>query len=67
LVLLLAGIITESRPYSAICAILLNLAAIGLVVIRIRPPKDLWEAALFVPALMAIAGCGWIAIGAWRR
>ena len=61
LVLLLAGIITESRPYSALGALLLNLAALGLVVFRIRPPKDLWEAVFFAPVLIAMAGFGWIA------
>ena len=63
LVLLLAGIITESRPYAAACALLLNLLALGLVLWRLRVPTDLWEAALFVPALLALAGFSWLALG----
>src|SRR5947207_3405662 len=41
LCLLLAGIITESRRYAALCAILLNVAALGLVLFRIGTPKDI--------------------------
>ena len=66
LILLLAGIITESRPYSAVCLLLLNLVALGLVLFRISPPQEIGQVVFFLPVLVAMIGLGWIAFAWWR-
>ena len=66
LLLLLAGIITESRPYAALCSLLLNLVALGLVVFRMGPLQDASQAIFFLPVLLALAGFGWIAFARWQ-
>jgi hypothetical protein len=67
LILLVTGIITESRPYAALCALLLNLIALGLVLFRIGSPEDLSQAAFFLPVLLAIVGFSWIALALWPQ
>jgi len=63
LVLLLAGVITESRPYAALFALLLNVLALGLVIWRVGPPADLFEGVFFLPVLFALVGFVWLALG----
>lgn len=63
LLLLLTGIITESRPYAALGALVLNLAALGLVLWRVGPPADPFEGVFFLPVLFALVGLGWLALG----
>lgn len=60
LVLLLAGIITESRRYAAVCSVFLNLAALGLVLFRLEPLRDFSQTIVFLPVLLALAGLGWL-------
>ncbi|HEV3410183.1 MAG TPA: hypothetical protein VG095_07805 [Chthoniobacterales bacterium] len=62
LILLVAGIITESRPYAALCSLLLNLVALGLVVFRMGPLQDMSQVIFFLPVLLAIAGFAWICL-----
>jgi len=61
LALLVAGFFSASQRYGAFLSILLNATALTLVFVRIGSPRDLWEAALFVPVLIALTGFGWIA------
>ena len=66
LLLLLAGIITDSRPYAAVCALLLNVVALALVLWRLGPPPNMSQGVVFIPLLIALGGFGWIACGALR-
>jgi hypothetical protein len=61
IVLLLAGCITESRPYAAILALALNVAALVLVLVRIGGPSNLDQGLFFLPVLLALIGFAWIA------
>ena len=61
LALLIAGLFSVTRPYAALCGAVLNLAALTLVLVRIRPPADLYEAVLFLPVSVALIGLLWIA------
>ena len=67
LILLLAGIITESRPYATLCSLLLNVVALGLVVVRIGPPEDMSQGVFFIPVLLAIVGFAWISFPLRKR
>ena len=61
IVLLLAGCITESRPYAAILALALNVAALVLVLLRIGGPSNLDQGLFLLPVLLALIGFSWIA------
>jgi hypothetical protein len=61
ILLLVAGCITETRPYAAVAAFALNIVALVLVLIRIGPPSDVFEGVLFLPVLLALTGFAWIA------
>jgi hypothetical protein len=60
-VLLVAGCITESRPYAAICAFALNVAALTIVIAQTGAPTDLSHGIVFLPLLLALIGFTWIA------
>lgn len=64
LILAMAGCFFETRAYAALVALALNGAALTLVVVRVRPPADGFEAVLFVPVALAIVTLAWIA---WRE
>ena len=66
LILLGAGIINQSRPYAALCSLLLNLVALGLVVFRMRPLHDMSQAIFFLPVILAIGGFAWISFASPR-
>jgi len=61
LVLLFTGFFAATQRYGAFAAVLLNAAALALVFFRTGTPRDLWEAALFVPVVVALIGFSWIA------
>jgi len=65
-ILFVTGMFAGARPFAALSLLVLNLAALGLVILRIRPPADVWEAALFLPVLLALVGCGWIIYDGFR-
>jgi len=67
LALLLAGIITESRPYAALCAFMLNVVALGFVIFRIGVPSDVSAGLVFMPVILALAGFAWISSEFRRR
>ena len=64
LILAMAGCFSETRGYASVVALVLNAAALTLVLVRVRPPADAFEAVLFVPVLLAIVIFAWIA---WRE
>jgi hypothetical protein len=71
LLLVVASFFSATRPYAAICALVLNLAALVLFLITIRPPEDLWEAVFFLPVLIALIGFAWLSYDdlslKWRK
>jgi hypothetical protein len=67
ILLLLAGCITETRPYAAVAAFALNIIALSLVLIRIGPPGDVFEGVFFLPVLLALIGFTWIAYRGFAR
>jgi len=66
LVLLVAGFITGSRRYAAVCALLLNVVALSVVVFRMTPPDAASQLVVFLPVLLALAGFTWIAFAPSR-
>lgn len=64
LLLAMAGCFFETRAYAALLALALNGAALALVLVRVRPPSDGFEALLFAPVALAIVTFAWIA---WRE
>jgi hypothetical protein len=67
LILLVLGIIARTRPYAALFAFVLNIAALGLVIAVFGLPHDLDQAIFFLPVLLALVGFGWIGLPMLRR
>lgn len=61
IVLLVAGCITETRPYAAVAAFVLNAAALIIVLVQTGVPGDLGQGVIFLPILLALIGFAWIA------
>jgi hypothetical protein len=61
ILLLLAGCITETRPYAAVLAFAVNAAALTLVLVKVGGPADFDQAVFFLPILLALIGFAWIA------
>ena len=61
-ILLVLGIFSKTRPYAALLALILNLVALGLVLVVFGVPHDFDQAIFFVPLLLALIGFGWIAL-----
>jgi hypothetical protein len=61
-ILLVLGIVAKTRPYAALLALILNLVALGLVLVVFGVPHDFDQAIFFVPLLLALIGFGWIAL-----
>jgi hypothetical protein len=59
--LLVFGILSNTRPYTAMFAFVLNAAGLALVLSRFRLPSGLEEAVFFLPVLLALIGFAWIA------
>jgi hypothetical protein len=59
--LLVTGIILVTRPYAAMFALVINAAALGLVLFRVGPPQDFDQALFLLPILVALIGFGWLA------
>jgi len=57
-VLLVLGIVAKTRPYAALLALILNLVALGLVLVVFGVPHDFDQAIFFVPLLLALIGFG---------
>ena len=64
LILLMAGFFFETRAYAALVALALNAAALTLVLVRVGPPRDLFEVIVFLPLALALVAFSWIA---WRE
>ena len=67
ILLLVLGILSLTRPYAAMFVLVLNIAALGLVLIRIGPPRDLDQGIFFIPVALALVGFGWLSIPMFRR
>lgn len=61
IVLLLAGCISETRSYAAVVALVLNLAALILVLIKGGGPRDFGQAVFFLPIFLVLIGLAWLA------
>lgn len=61
LLLLVFGILSNTRPYTALLAFVLNVVALGLVLSIFSLPRDFDEAVFFLPILLALIGFAWIA------
>jgi hypothetical protein len=61
LVLLVLGIITKTRPYAALLALVLNITALGFVLHVFGLPHDFEEALFFLPLILALMGFAWSA------
>lgn len=61
IVLLVCGIISAARPYAAMFALVLNMAALGLVLFRFGLPSDFDQAVFFLPVFVALIGFAWLA------
>lgn len=59
--LLIFGILSDTRPYAALFAFVLNIAALVFVVSRFGLPNDFDQAVFFLPILLALIGFAWIA------
>lgn len=60
LVLLVLGCFARTRPYAALFAIVLNIAALGFVIGIFGLPHDFEEAIAFVPVALALVAFAWI-------
>ena len=60
IVLRMAGFFSAVRPYAAVSALVLNAAALVLVLFRISLPRDFSEGIFFLLILVALIGFGWI-------
>ena len=67
LVLLVLGMVEKTRPYAALFALVLNIAALALVLSIFGLPHDLEQAMIFIPAFLALMGFGWIAYPCFTR
>ena len=59
--LLVFGILSKTRPYTAMFAFVLNAAALAFVLSRVGLPGGLDEAVFFLPVLLALIGFAWMA------
>ena len=60
LILLVLGIVARTRPYAALFAFVLNIAALGFVLHVFGLPHDFDEAVFFLPLLLALIGFAWV-------
>lgn len=58
--LLIFGILSNTRPYAALFAFVLNTAALGFVLSRLGFPSDIDQGIFFMPVLLALIGFGWL-------
>jgi vacuolar-type H+-ATPase subunit I/STV1 len=59
--LLIFGILSDTRPYAALFAFVLNTAALAFVLSRVGLPSHFDQALFFFPILLALVGFAWIA------
>ena len=67
ILLLVLGILSNTRAHAALLALVLNVVALGFVLSVFGPPHDWDQAIFFLPVLLALAGFGWLASPIWRR
>ena len=65
-VLLVLGIVANTRPYAALLALILNIVALGLVLVVFGVPHDFDQAIFFLPLLLALIGFAWIGIPVFK-
>jgi hypothetical protein len=61
LLLLVFGILSHTRPHTALFAFVLNIVALALVLAIFGRPHDFDAAIFFLPILLALIGFAWIA------
>ena len=61
LLLVVIGIISITRPYASVFALVLNAVALGLALFRLGLPHDVEKLVIFVPVVVALIGFGWLA------
>ena len=59
--LLLFGILSDTRPYTALFAFVLNTVALVFVLSRFGLPSDFDQLVVFLPILLALVGFAWLA------
>ena len=59
--LLVFGILSNTRPYTALFAFVLNTTALAFVLSRLGLPSDFDQGVFFLPVLLALIGFAWIA------
>jgi hypothetical protein len=67
LFLLFFGILSNSRPYTALFGFVLNTVALTLVLSVFGLPHDIDEAVFFLPIFLALIGFAWIAYPVFAR
>ena len=65
-ILLVLGIVAKTRPYAALLALILNIVALGLVLLVFGTPHDFDQAIFFLPLLLALIGFAWIGIPVFK-
>jgi len=65
-ILLVLGIVAKTRPYAALLALILNIVALGLVLMVFGTPHDFDQAIFFLPLLLALIGFAWIGIPVFK-
>lgn len=61
LLLLVFGILSNTRPHTALFAFVLNMVALALVLSIFGLPHDFDEGIFFLPIILALIGFAWIA------
>ena len=59
--LLIFGILSDTRPYSAMVAFVLNIVALAIFLWYVGLPTDPGQIVVFLPVIMALLGFGWLA------
>jgi hypothetical protein len=67
LFLLVFGILSTTRPYTALFVFVLNAVALTLVLSVFGLPDEFDEAVFFLPILLALIGFAWIAYPVFAR
>jgi hypothetical protein len=67
LVLLVLGIFSATRPFAAMFAFVLNVAALILFLSRFGFPADAEQGVFFLPVLLALGGLAWIGYPVFAR
>ena len=65
--LFVLGIVSRTRPYAALFALVLNITALALVLSIFGLPHDFEQAMFFLPVLLAMIGFAWLATPCFKE